>query len=663
MRDLASAYRGAVAASGVVLLLLAAATVSQAYLPPSFSWTTAPEAVDQGVVALSAPGGVPMIRTEDTCGVVYAKEGDIYLALRTESGWQLPLRVTEDPADSRNPQLVLVLSTWHVIWEDNRAGHPEVWTRRWDGAAWSAEELLTAGDAPSRSPSVAGDLHGSAIVAWQDGPDPNTTIVARLWNGSAWSGAETISHGSARAQEPSVAMAPWGPHVVWSDTRHGQAEIYLTSLTWEGWEPEIRLTDMAGNCRRPSVHLADCCGDYLNVVMLVTFENDQTGLSEIWGVRWWRNELLPIAERISANDGVPSHDAHVDGFTYLNDDIMGGVFDNFQVTWTDGLTSGALVHRFAFYPSAPEILSPAGLATSFTAADDESPWAGITMAWIENDEFDVPTLYARQARALSCLRPVVLVGTFALLSPSGLPTNSIRLRNYCVSPAPWVGAQVRLDFSDPALRLTWDSAQPHPLTPIVISDDQGVADIGVRGGGCSPTGMVWLQINQLTFRGLQGAKSPDVNGDCAVLDDDLAYVQSRLGSSDYCADLDGSGLVDAPDVAIVESTLGGLCSNLVGVDEPVAGSSVMDVRVLPNPCRETATLLLRVGLAGLVDVDVFDASGRLVRNLGQGALDRGVASLSWDTRDQAGRAVPSGVYFVLVRSAGQEVRRTLLVLR
>ena len=54
-------------------------------------------------------------------------------------------------------------------------------------------------------------------------------------------------------------------------------------------------------------------------------------------------------------------------------------------------------------------------------------------------------------------------------------------------------------------------------------------------------------------------------------------------------------------------------------------------------------------------LSVFDPLGRQVRALVKGPLPAGLHQLSWDGRDDAGRAVGSGVYLLRL-SAGERSR-------
>lgn len=51
-------------------------------------------------------------------------------------------------------------------------------------------------------------------------------------------------------------------------------------------------------------------------------------------------------------------------------------------------------------------------------------------------------------------------------------------------------------------------------------------------------------------------------------------------------------------------------------------------------------------------VDLFDLSGRRVRNLAHRALPAGVTVLRWDGRDESGRSVPKGLYFARLTAPG-----------
>jgi flagellar hook assembly protein FlgD len=60
-------------------------------------------------------------------------------------------------------------------------------------------------------------------------------------------------------------------------------------------------------------------------------------------------------------------------------------------------------------------------------------------------------------------------------------------------------------------------------------------------------------------------------------------------------------------------------------------------------------------------VDLFDLSGRRVRNLADRVLPAGATVLPWDGRDDAGKAMPRGVYFARLTGSGLSATARILL--
>ncbi len=107
-----------------------------------------------------------------------------------------------------------------------------------------------------------------------------------------------------------------------------------------------------------------------------------------------------------------------------------------------------------------------------------------------------------------------------------------------------------------------------------------------------------------------------------------------------------------------------LPSPAVGVDDVSVALGGDALLAAPNPVASGSSVALFYSLPreGRVTVDVFDATGRRVRRV-HDAPSRARGIVSWDTRDEAGRAVAAGVYFAALSSEdGRETRR-IVVLR
>jgi len=92
-----------------------------------------------------------------------------------------------------------------------------------------------------------------------------------------------------------------------------------------------------------------------------------------------------------------------------------------------------------------------------------------------------------------------------------------------------------------------------------------------------------------------------------------------------------------------------------------AGAEMRFERPWPNPFTDRTRLAYAVEREGMdVDVAVFDLAGRRVRQLDRGARGVGRHDLEWDGRDDAGRPVRGGLYFLRAR-LGSESRLVTLV--
>lgn len=89
---------------------------------------------------------------------------------------------------------------------------------------------------------------------------------------------------------------------------------------------------------------------------------------------------------------------------------------------------------------------------------------------------------------------------------------------------------------------------------------------------------------------------------------------------------------------------------LTGVTEEPSRATGLKLGCRPSPARGAVVVGYSVPQPGPADVAVYDAGGRRVRSLFTGDVPAGPQWLVWDRRDDAGVAVPAGVYVVRLRT-------------
>jgi flagellar hook assembly protein FlgD len=84
----------------------------------------------------------------------------------------------------------------------------------------------------------------------------------------------------------------------------------------------------------------------------------------------------------------------------------------------------------------------------------------------------------------------------------------------------------------------------------------------------------------------------------------------------------------------------------------------------PNPFNPSTRIAYTVSAVGArVDIGVFDVRGSLVRTLVDGRPSSGRVVVVWDGRDDAGREVPSGVYFYRLTAGPTTITRRMTLLK
>ena len=94
---------------------------------------------------------------------------------------------------------------------------------------------------------------------------------------------------------------------------------------------------------------------------------------------------------------------------------------------------------------------------------------------------------------------------------------------------------------------------------------------------------------------------------------------------------------------------------------PAGGVSFLGAA--PNPFAAATGIRFRLSEPGPVRIRVHDTAGRRVRVLDDAVRPAGDHTVAWDGRDDAGRPVGAGVYWVEVRSGDQGARGKVIRLR
>ncbi|MFT5314553.1 MAG: subtilisin family serine protease [Candidatus Krumholzibacteriia bacterium] len=146
----------------------------------------------------------------------------------------------------------------------------------------------------------------------------------------------------------------------------------------------------------------------------------------------------------------------------------------------------------------------------------------------------------------------------------------------------------------------------------------------------------------------------------SVRDLSLSLDAQVLSSGTHHADLVISSNDPAhPDTSVsIVFTVSGVSA--VGGDSP---RSLTLAGAVPNPFNPATNIHFSLPVAAHTSLRVYDISGRLIRTLVNRQMDSGAYSEHWNGRDEKGKAVASGIYFIRVTAAEETSIKAMTLVR
>lgn len=226
--------------------------------------------------------------------------------------WRFPITVNDDLAGARQSTPALVADpggALHAAWVDERldgAGDAVYYARLPAGAGrWEANRRVRGGDDTARraDPALTVDSFGGVHLVWTETRDGDPDIYHSLLEvgSQLWSASVRVNDDRGHAVQWSPAIAPdlYGSvHVVWADQRSGGSDIYHARRLPDGsWSASTRVNNpIEGDQRTPAL-TATKSGD-----LFAVWEDTRMGKSDIFASRlppggdvWWPNGMLDRA--------------------------------------------------------------------------------------------------------------------------------------------------------------------------------------------------------------------------------------------------------------------------------------------------------------------------------------------------------------------------------
>ncbi len=184
-----------------------------------------------------------------------------------------------------------------------------------------------------------------------------------------------------------------------------------------------------------------------------------------------------------------------------------------------------------------------------------------------------------------------------------------------------------------------------------VTDDKGAK--GSVSGQLTITSVTNPQPCALTVSPASGTVTP---GGAQTLTVTYDATNKPVGTYSGAITITGNGGTVNVPVAITVSTT-------VAAEDAAAPEAYALLPNRPNPFLTSTDILYTLGSAGPVRLTVYDALGRRVRVLFDGAQASGAHTARWDGRNDAGTDVGSGLYFVRLEGVAGQAPTTRRILK
>jgi hypothetical protein len=192
---------------------------------------------------------------------VSSAPGDVYATrYAVGTGWTAPVQIESGAGMAGYPQLA-VDSNGNVIavWEQQLAGVSQIYASRYNGTAWSSEQVIDANSAGNAYvPQIAVDGSGNYTVAWVQYDGSYYSMYANRYVGGVWQTAQLIENlsGDVANDLPQIAASTGGTvMVVWAHTDGSVASVYANRFDGVSWGTAQLLESGAGTAETPHIAL------------------------------------------------------------------------------------------------------------------------------------------------------------------------------------------------------------------------------------------------------------------------------------------------------------------------------------------------------------------------------------------------------------------------
>jgi len=326
----------------LILTLLALASTSFAVWPPAIRLTDGPN--DNINPDIFVPDqGTPM----DTMVLVWQRSRpggwDIY-SQRNGDGWSWtpPQLISSLPDSNLTPSVAAYNPNRHCVWVNCHGDSQNILCSRWTNGAWATPVNLTMDTFPNAEPTVRCTYYfDSVAVAWASFRNGHYNLYSRFYDGTAWSPIIPVIQDSGNNRLPHVdSYWDWNYrqhlYLVWESDVDGNWNILVSRFEGGSWTTPQRVTS-GGQADIQPATVKGYSGRYISDIDIV-WASDSLGNPEIFGTNI---DSLTARERFTTHD---SSDSEPSALTHTFYSVKTTLWHPVLTAWTSRRDGNANIY-------------------------------------------------------------------------------------------------------------------------------------------------------------------------------------------------------------------------------------------------------------------------------------------------------------------------------
>jgi hypothetical protein len=254
--------------------------------------------------------------------------------------WSAPQLVSSLPDSNLTPAIAAYNRYRYCVWVNCHGDSQNILCSRWSGGAWAAPVNLTQDTFPNSEPAVwCAEAQDSAAVVWASLRNGLWSLYSRFFNGTAWSPVIPVVTDSGNNRRPCIDKNFYRRfRLCWQSDTGGNGSLLLSHFVSGAWTPPQAVTRQGGADIFPGFvkGMKSQRKDWVELL----WSGDSVGNYEVFGTNP-DSTPFPLPERITNHDSSDTEPSALNHGLYSS---PSGLWLPMLIAWTSQRDGNANIY-------------------------------------------------------------------------------------------------------------------------------------------------------------------------------------------------------------------------------------------------------------------------------------------------------------------------------